>query len=53
MASSQLPQLELPQPQALWGKKQWRPLELSVLEMAGEKRGSTPYCQAAVANVTP
>ena len=53
MASSQLLQLEEPQPQALYGRKQWRPWLLSTMEMAGEKRGSQPYCQAASANVVP
>lgn len=53
MAVSQSPQLELPQPQALCGLKHTAPLLLSTAEMAGERRGSTPESQAALAKVVP
>ena len=54
MDSFQLPQDVFPiQPHALWLRKQFRPFVDSVLEMAGEKRGSTPFSQAASANVAP
>ena len=39
----------LPKPQASWERKQAAPFVLSIIEMAGAQRGSTPLFHAASA----